>query len=143
METSTVFIDTGAFYAFIDRDDPYHVIAYKQWSELLQQKKPLLITNYIVSETYTLLRYRLGWEIACKFLKAIEESAEIGRIKVKTVPLKTERLARKMLNDLANEDLSYIDATSLATIKTEGIPLAFSFDSHFKLAEAKIIPAYS
>lgn len=136
----TVFIDTGAFYALIDRDDPYHVIAYKQWAELLQQKYSWYITNYIVSETYTLLRYRLGWDVACKFLKVIEECSNLGRITIRTVPLETEQYARELLRSLGDEDLSYIDAISMATIKREHIPLAFSFDGHFQLAQAKIIP---
>lgn len=142
IETSSqpVFIDTGAFYALIDRDDTHHVIACKQWAGLLNQKRLLYITNYIISETYTLLRYRLGWDIACKFLKVIEESSELGRIKIMTVPEETEKYARKLLVKFADKDLSYIDATSMATIKMEQIPLAFSFDGHFQLAEAKIVP---
>ncbi|HHU31344.1 MAG: type II toxin-antitoxin system VapC family toxin [Zhaonellaceae bacterium] len=140
MKAPSVFIDTGAFYALIDRDDPYHVAAYKQWAELLQQKYLLYITNYIVGETYTLLRYRLGWDVACKFLDVIEECSKLGRIRIKTVPSKTEQYARDLLRSLANEDLSYIDAISIATIRMEKIPLAFSFDGHFQLAQAEVIP---
>jgi len=140
MGKGKVFIDTGAFYALIDRDDPYHVVAYKQWAELLEQKFLLYITNYIVSETYTLLRYRLGWDVACKFLQVLEECSSLGRITIKTVPLATEQYARNLLLSLAEKDLSYIDAISLATIKMEEIPLAFSFDNHFQLAKAKVIP---
>ena len=140
MGGQAVFIDTGAFYALIDRDDPHHVIACKEWAEILRQKCLLIITCYIVSETYTLLRYRLGWAIACKFLQVMEESRAQGRIRIIAVPERTEGVARHLLLQFGEEDLSYIDAVSLAAIKTERIPLAFSFDEHFQLAEAKVIP---
>jgi predicted nucleic acid-binding protein len=140
MNNCPVFIDTGAFYALIDRDDAHHVVAYKQWSELLKENHLLCITNYIISETYTLLRYRLGWSIACKFLKIIEESSELGRIRIMMVAKETEKYARKILLEFNDKDLSYIDATSMATIKLEQVPLVFSFDSHFQLARARVIP---
>ena len=140
MKYKTVFIDTGAFYALIDRDDPYHVVAYKEWSQILTHSTQLIITNYIISETYTLLRYRLGGKIACEFLDAIEESTKIGRIKVVIAALEIEKQARQLLQHFFDYDLSYTDAISLATIKQIQIPVVFSFDGHFSIAEAAVIP---
>lgn len=140
MNNKPVFVDTGAFYAFIDRDDPYHVVAYKEWSQLLRQKTPLIISNYIVSETYTLLRYRLGASISQKFLAVIEDSFKIGRIEVKLATREVEKLAQKLLLQFKEHDLSYTDAVSFAMIRHYRIPRAFSFDRHFALAGAQIIP---
>lgn len=140
MNNEPVFVDTGAFYALIDRDDPYHVVAHKEWSELLHQKTPLIISNYIVSETYTLLRYRLGADISQKFLAAIEDNAKLGRIEIRLSNHEVERLAQKLLFQYQEHALSYTDAVSFAMIKHYRIPRAFSFDRHFALAGAQIIP---
>ncbi|WP_227763017.1 type II toxin-antitoxin system VapC family toxin [Zhaonella formicivorans] len=140
MNNEAVFVDTGAFYALIDRDDPYHVVAYKQWSELLNEKRPIIITNYIVSETYTLLRYRLGATPSQKFLQVLEDSSNSGRIEVKLVNSDVEKSARELLINFKEYDLSYTDAVSFALIRHYRIPQAFSFDRHFNLAEVAILP---
>lgn len=140
MEDKIVFVDTSAFYALIDRNDPYHVIAYKQWAELLRQRIPLVITNFVAGETYTLLRYRLGSVICQKFLQVLEESIKTGRIKVESATAESEQVARSILMNYPEHDLSYTDAVSFSVIKLKHIPKAFTFDRHFYLTEAKILP---
>ena len=56
----TVFIDTSAFYAVLDRDDSNHPKAKKAWSELLREWAAPLTNNYVLLETAALLQHRLG-----------------------------------------------------------------------------------
>jgi uncharacterized protein len=56
----TVFIDTSAFYAILDRDDANHASAGDTWLRLLRDEHTLLTTNYVLLETCALLQNRLG-----------------------------------------------------------------------------------
>jgi predicted nucleic acid-binding protein len=43
----TVFIDTSAFYALLDRDDANHARAKKVWTELLEDLLPLAHIEWV------------------------------------------------------------------------------------------------
>ena len=61
------FMDTGAFIAVTDRSDQYHQRAGAHFKELLQSRHPILTTNFILDETYTRLKRRLGSNAAITF----------------------------------------------------------------------------
>jgi predicted nucleic acid-binding protein len=63
----TVFIDTSAFFAVLDRDDANHLKATKQWSEILGRDRIMVTTNYVLVETFALLQHRLGLQAVRTF----------------------------------------------------------------------------
>lgn len=53
----SILVDTGAWYAYMDKDDPDHQLV----ADVLEEQYPfLLTTDFIADETLTLLRYRSG-----------------------------------------------------------------------------------
>ena len=70
-----VFLDTGAFLALADADDQYHSAAVPVYTELLQTKAQLFTSNFILSETYTLIRFKVGHQAAIEFIRSFDESA--------------------------------------------------------------------
>jgi predicted nucleic acid-binding protein len=140
MTKEKVFVDTGAFYALMDRNDPYFVVANKIWSELIKVGSVFYISNYILSETYTLLRYKISYEVAEKYLEVIKECQEKNRIKIKYAQPQVEEEAQKLLLRLKEHDLSYTDAISFAMLKAFDVKKAFSFDAHFQLAGITLLP---
>ena len=139
-----IFIDTGAFCAFSDRRDTFHIVAVEQFSKILNDKERLITTNFVVDETYTWIRYRLGHNEAIKFLKKIREaeSKKEFRLEVVTVTRPLEDQAVHLLEKFADQDLSYTDATSLALIKERKIPRAFTFDRHFRTLQIEVLPLF-
>jgi len=69
-----VFLDTGAFLALADEDDRYHAAAKATHTELLQSKAQLLTSNFVLSETYTLIRFRVGHHAATEFMTSFDQS---------------------------------------------------------------------
>lgn len=138
-----IFLDRGAFCAFTDSRDSYHVIAVEQFSVILKEKRSLVTTNFIVDETYTWIRYRLGFQQAQDFICRIRESQgnDGFRLEVVTVDRQLEDKAFRMLEKYADQDLSYTDATSLALIKSRRISQVFTFDHHFYLLPVELIPS--
>ena len=135
------FVDTGAFCAFCDRRDSLHVIAVRQFSLMLKEKYPLITTNFIIDETYTWIRYRLGASEALEFIRKIRASeSHRPPLEIVTISREIEDNAFHMLEKFADQDLSYTDATSLAVIKERKLSRAFTFDRHFHLLPIELVP---
>lgn len=134
------FLDTGAFCALSDQSDRYHSLATRQFASLVTARVPLVLTNLIVDESYTWLRYRLGHRQACDFLRRVREAESSTPLEVVTVDRHLEEEAVKILERFDDQDLSYTDATSLALIQERRIVRAFTFDRHFHLVQVEVIP---
>ncbi|MBA3795710.1 MAG: PIN domain-containing protein [Chloroflexi bacterium] len=57
---TTLFVDTSAFYAAVDRGDSSHHRAIT----VLGARDRLLTSDHVLRETWLLLRYRLGRHVA-------------------------------------------------------------------------------
>ncbi|HVC34119.1 MAG TPA: type II toxin-antitoxin system VapC family toxin [Chloroflexota bacterium] len=134
-----VFVDTSAWYALADSGDTHHSSAVRCVRGLLDERRTLATTNYVASETYTLLRVRLGFVASQEFLRRIRGSAFAQRV---FVPEPWEEAAEDLLSRYDDQDLSYVDATSFVTMRRLGIQEAFAFDHHFAiLGFTLVVPA--
>jgi uncharacterized protein len=129
-----IFVDTGAWYALIDKNDPDHSAAS---SFLRDNKIPLLTTNFIFDETVTLLRRRLGWSIAADFGRRLKDSHFVGLV---SVTLADEEKAWAIFLKYKMQDFSYTDCTSFAVMESHRIDSAFSFDRHFRTMKFQVFP---
>lgn len=68
-----VFVDTSFFKAYIDIKDEFHLKALEIFKELKRKEALLITSNYILDETFTLLRVKCNLEIAREFKTALEE----------------------------------------------------------------------
>ena len=128
-----VFVDTGAWYALVDKKDPDHE---KAAGFIRANTFPLITSNFVFSETVTLIRMRLGWTIAADFGKKLRESGFVS-----LVPLKDEDEARawEIFLKYKDKDFSYTDCTSFAFMERLRIDTAFSFDSHFRAMKFHVV----
>ena len=133
---SGVFIDTGAWIALTDRRDRHHQDARLIVSRLSDQRRPLVTTNHVIGESYTWLRYHLGGDLARRFLARLREDAGIRRIHVSSGQ---EREAELLLEQFADQDFSYVDATSFVVMSQLGLNEAFAFDHHFAVARFSLL----
>ncbi|MGQ9513217.1 type II toxin-antitoxin system VapC family toxin [Thermodesulfitimonas sp.] len=78
---SKVFVDTGAFIALLDKRDRFHEAA-KAFYLSVTKKASLVTTLLVVAETYTWLRYHGDFNLALRFLKAVEKASESGTLTV-------------------------------------------------------------
>ena len=126
-----LFIDTGAWIALNNKKDKYYIDAVKANKDFLDRGYSYVTSDYVLDETYTLLRYDVGHK------RAVEFGAEIkslqGRGKIKIVHINQDILdkAWEIFEKYYDKDFSFTDCTSFAVMKMLGMNEAFSFDRHF------------
>lgn len=132
-----VFVDTSAWFAVQVRDDEWHEQAASTLRALLATACALVTTNHVVGETYTLLRVVKGHGAAVGFLDRLEETRRLERIFVSP---EIEAQAYTLLRRHRDQDFSFVDATSFASMRAHAIRHAFAFDSHFATAGFVRVP---
>jgi predicted nucleic acid-binding protein len=123
-----VFLDTGTFLALADKDDKYHSAATPVYVELLQAKAQLLTSNFVLSETHTLIRFKVGHSTTIDFMKSFAQTG----IKILRVGEAIEQTAKMIFARYEDKDFSFVDCTSFALIDHYRLDHAFAFDSHFR-----------
>jgi predicted nucleic acid-binding protein len=129
-----IFVDTGAWYALVDKKDPDHSAAA---SFLKKNKVPLLTTNFIFDEIVTLIRRRFGSSIAGDFGRQLKDSRLTSLV---AVQWENEERAWELFLKFKDQDFSYTDCTSFAVMKALKIDTAFTFDRHFLTMNFKVFP---
>jgi hypothetical protein len=135
MKSKSIFIDTSFFKALIDQQDDFYTQAQNIWEQLQQHNSQLASSNYVLDETATLIRAKIGLQTALKFRQTLINSRQI-------------EIFRVMIDDEAQawdwfkndwSKLSFTDCVSFAQMKRLNISQVCSFDNHFKRAGFKMI----
>ena len=137
VEPRRVFVDTGAWFAVQVSDDEWHGSAVRTLRGLLAGASALVTTNHVIGETYTLLRVVCSHAAAVRFLDHLEDTKRLDKI---FVHHETEARAFRLLRQHADQDFSFVDATSFAVMRAERIRHAFAFDRHFSTAGFLRVP---
>jgi predicted nucleic acid-binding protein len=123
----TVFVDTSAFYAVLDRDDDNHASAKATWGRLLSSRAGLFTNNYVLLETYALLQNRLG--VAA--LRAFQQDA-VPLLEVDWISAQRHYGAVEAALAAQRRKLSVVDCASFQSMREHGVNVAFCFDEHFR-----------
>ena len=130
----SIFVDTSAWYALVDRKDPDHSAAA---GFIRGNTFPLITTNFIFDETVTLLRKRLGWKVAGEFGQKLKNSEFVSIASIKD---EDEDRAWGVFLKYKDKDFSYTDCTSFSFMQRMQSDAAFSFDAHFKAMRFSMVP---
>jgi len=131
-----VFADTSFFKGLIDVGDDFHEQAKSSWQRLEEEDATIIISNYVLDESFTLIRLRCGIKIVGQFRDDIIKSSHV--IKIVRVTVADEAQAWKwFLNDWSK--LSFTDCVSFAVMKRLDIKRVATFDEHFNRAGFTLI----
>lgn len=129
MGAPMVFVDTSAFLAIENRRDKYHKQAVALRDSLLKAGKILITSDYVLDESYTVIRFRAGHHIAIQFGQAVRGS-RLLRVEYIT-PERIEK-AWDLFKTFSDHEFSFTDCTSFILMEHLQIKTAFTFDTHFK-----------
>ncbi len=131
----SLFVDTSALLALIDRDDGEHARARTALQSAVGAAEPLVTTNYVMVEATALIQRRLGLP-AVKDLRA----RFLPILNVKWVSRDQHDRAITMVLIENRRSLSLVDCSSFVAIEDFGIERVFAFDKHFTQQGFEVIP---
>jgi uncharacterized protein len=131
----TVFVDTSALYALLDRADASHEHAAGAWRGFLNDDEQLLTSNYVVVESFALTQSRLG--IAA--VRLLQDDI-LPVIRIHFVDREVHRSSISVLLAAGRRNLSLVDCASFEIMRALGIKTVFAFDPHFKEQGFVVVP---
>lgn len=129
-----VFVDTGAWYALVDAADPDHdrvVEAFRVY------RGGLLTSNFVFDETLTLVRYKLGWQVAHRLGQSLRDGS-VAR--TESVSPKDEASAWSIFEDYDDKRFSFTDCTSFALVQRLRLSMCLAIDSDFRTFGLHCVP---
>ncbi|PYV31845.1 MAG: hypothetical protein DMG09_25310 [Acidobacteria bacterium] len=132
-----LFVDTGGWMAMADAADPRHEMCRVARDEWLRRGGILLSTDYVLDETLTLIRLRLGLRTASQWSDQIEGSRRVLWEWIN--PTRAEK-ARSWFFRWKDKDFSFTDCTSFVVMRELGQRRALTTDHHFAQAGFEMVP---
>lgn len=137
MKTS-VFADTSWFKAVVDEHDDFHRSGRRILDSLIEKKVLVVTTNFILDESFTLIRKRSSQAKTREFFELLKHFGK--GLKLVRVLAKDEKRVWEWFW-LNWKNLSYTDCTSFAVMRRLGITQVATFDEHFGQAGFEILGA--
>ena len=124
-----IFIDTSAFLSLEDESDQYHEGAIQFREQVLRMRRyEIVTTSYILDETLTLIRFRIGIKASIDFSKKLRMSEVVKSVYISRG---IEERALDIFEKYDDKDFSFTDCVSFVVMLEMGIKEAFAFDQHF------------
>lgn len=122
-----LFVDTNYLCAFYNKSDSLHEKAKK--SSSLLQEFHIVISNFILLESYTVLSQRVSKNHVLTFK---EDMYNEKYYRIYWVDKNLEENIWLIFKSIKDKNFSYVDASILAVMKKEKIRHLLSFDAGFK-----------
>lgn len=122
-----IFVDTSALYALLDADEARHTLASSKWTDVVEQRPPLLTTNYIVLETTSIVQSRLGLDATRRLHNDL-----LPPLTVHFVDAALHDAAVDLLLAENQRRISLVDCASFLFMRRNSIKRAFAFDRDFE-----------
>lgn len=117
--------------ACADRNDPAYAKCVGVRDRRLRVGFLLITTDYVLDETLTLLRLRLGLAAAREWWERISQSP---RVTIADIDAELRHRAMDWFFGYEDKDFSFTDCTSFAFMRQEKIREALTTDRHFRQA---------
>lgn len=138
--TTSLFVDTGAFFAWADADDTHHEDASRLFRGIRSGDvayRPIYTSQAVLSEFATLALYKLGHDTAARALTTIRDSDSVNIVPVSTPAFET---AAAQFAEYDDQQISFVDHTTSILADEYGIEHVFAFDSDFRTLGFSLVP---
>ena len=112
-----------------NRRDKYYRKAATWRDTLLKTGKILITSDYVLDESYTVIRFRAGHPIAVQFGEAVRGSRYL---RIEYIASDSIEKAWELFKTFSDHEFSFTDCTSFVLMERLKIKTAFTFDAHFK-----------
>jgi predicted nucleic acid-binding protein len=130
-----IFVDTSAWFAFVNRRDPDH----RRVRDVLRSFEGRLVTsNFVFDEIVTLLRFRVGHESATALGDRLLDSTVADLVRLTA---DDEQRAWTIFGRRLGQHFSFTDCTSFALMRRLGITEVAALDDNFAREGFTVLPA--
>lgn len=132
-----LFVDTAGWLACADSAEPAHLRCCAARDAALEAGQALVTTDFVVDETLTLIRFRLGLDAADAWWQQVDRSA---RLRWERVDSDRFEKARHLFFQYRDKDFSFTDCTSFVVMREFRLTHAITTDRHFRQAGFQVLP---
>jgi predicted nucleic acid-binding protein len=126
-----IFVDTSAWSAIADGNDPNHEIALSYRDEIAGHCR-LVATSYILDELYTLMLMNQGYRYTVDFKGNLDIMIQDSVLEIVWVTEDLTREAWSVFEQFnVDKQWSFTDCVAYVVMRHRGITEAFAFDHHF------------
>jgi predicted nucleic acid-binding protein len=133
-----IFVDTAGWMSCADGADPDHVRSTTARDAALQAGHSLVTSDFVVDETLTLIRFRLGLAAAERWWHQVDSSP---RLRWERVESDRFERARVLFFQYHDKDFSFTDCTSFAIMRELRLTHALTTDGHFRQMGFQLLSA--
>ncbi|MYB33330.1 MAG: type II toxin-antitoxin system VapC family toxin [Acidobacteria bacterium] len=134
----SVFVDTSAFLAMLDRAQRRHDDVANAWRGVVAAERPLVTSNYVVVESFALLQRRVGMDavrvLVARFLPLVETVFATDQV---------HAAATSAFLTADRRRLSFVDCVSFELMRQRGISEVLSLDADFQREGFRLLPPSS
>ncbi len=132
-----LFVDTAGWMACADSADPAHARSCAARDAALEVGQKLVTTDFVVDETLTLIRVRLGVEAAEAWWQQVDGSP---RLRWERIDSDRFEKARHLFFRYRDKDFSFTDCTSFVVMREMRLTHAITTDGHFRQMGLQMLP---
>lgn len=130
-----LFVDTGAWFAYVNRKDKHHLAVRRA---IVEHAGRLVTSNFVFDETISLCRYRLGHAAAVTVGNVLLDPESVDLLRV--MP-EDENYAWSLFGARPEQHYSFTDCTSFALMRRLGMATAIAIDRDFFGEGFIVLPA--
>lgn len=134
---TAIFVDTAGWVACADRSDAAYDACRAARDGAMRSGQMLVTTDFVVDETLTLMRVRLGLSVAETWWHQIEGSR---RLRWERISQERFERARELFFRHRDKGYSFTDCTSFAVMRELKLTAALTTDKHFKQMGFDVVP---
>ena len=132
-----MFVDTAAWVAGADRSDPANASVREARDRWLSEGGRLVTTDYVIDETLTTIRFRLGLNAAEAWWLQIDGSA---RLRIESIDEARRERAQSLFFGYRDKEFSFTDCCSFVLMRELRIRRALTLDHHFRQMGFEVVP---
>lgn len=126
------YVDTWAWQALADRNDPYHPIASRQHRQFSQRSERYVTSDFVIAEFLSALFGIMPFAPAARFGESLFQAFATGQYQLVHVsPAQFRRAWDLRVRYHDKPDISFVDLTSMVVMQDLGIADVFTGDAHF------------
>jgi predicted nucleic acid-binding protein len=132
-----LFADTAGWMAAADAADSKHRATISTRDKWFEEGGHLITTDYVIDETLTLIRIRLGLDAAEEWWNIVAASR---RVRQELIDGDRAERARAIFFRYRDKEFSFTDCTSFAVMRELRLRVALTTDRRFRQAGFDLVP---